>query len=370
MNGNKIKILFIWHAGVVRSYQKYIEALAENTDLDITLLTPRTWIEGSREVKAYVPEKGSYKVIAGKTIGPKDPLIAVYPYLPIYLKQIKPDLIHLFEEPWHNIAAYLLFWKKIFSPGSKLIFQTFQNQIDDYKLSWKIIQNWTFRESSAAIANAEEMKKVLIHWGYNKPIHVIYPGVETSLYHQTDSRKLRNRLGIKEFTIGYFGRMVKEKGIEDLLRCAEKLPYNVQFLFIGDGPDRDYFKTLTNKAVWLDAVEPEALPDYYSALDCFVLPSRTTRKWKEQFGRVLVEAMLCQIPVIGSSSGEIPRIIGSGGLVFREGDADDLALKIASLRGDFNFRRNLVEKGLIRARKFDWQQTAKSVYSVYQQALK
>ncbi|MFC1496813.1 hypothetical protein ACFL52_05300, partial [Candidatus Margulisiibacteriota bacterium] len=129
------KILFIWHAGVVKSYQKYIESLAENDDLDITLLTPESWTEGSKETKAYIPENAKYKVIIGKTIGPKDPLIAIYPKLPSYLKQIQPDLIHLYEEPWHNIAAYLLFWKKILCPKSKLIFQTFQNIIEKYPLN-------------------------------------------------------------------------------------------------------------------------------------------------------------------------------------------------------------------------------------------
>jgi glycosyltransferase involved in cell wall biosynthesis len=59
--------------------------------------------------------------------------------------------------------------------------------------------------------------------------------------------------------------------------------------------------------------------------DALVLPSRTTANWKEQFGRVLIEAMSCGVPVIGSSSGEIPHVIGDGGLVFAEGDSQALA---------------------------------------------
>lgn len=48
------------------------------------------------------------------------------------------------------------------------------------------------------------------------------------------------------------------------------------------------------------------MPAFFASIDVLVLPSRTTATWKEQFGRVLVEAMACQTPVIGSDSGEIP----------------------------------------------------------------
>ncbi|KMW70854.1 hypothetical protein WN50_32145, partial [Limnoraphis robusta CS-951] len=46
--------------------------------------------------------------------------------------------------------------------------------------------------------------------------------------------------------------------------------------------------------------------------------------WKEQFGHVLIEAMACKVPVIGSDSGEIPHVIGEAGVVFPEGKAEAL----------------------------------------------
>ena len=52
-------------------------------------------------------------------------------------------------------------------------------------------------------------------------------------------------------------------------------------------------------------------------LHALVLPSRTTPRWKEQFGRVLIEAMACGVPPVGSDSGEIPHVIDDAGLVFR-----------------------------------------------------
>ena len=361
----KTKVLFIWHAAVVETYQKYIAELAEHDDLDITLLIPQRSFEGSKSIQAYVPKNAKYNIIVGYALSPEEPLISIYPALPFHLIKTKPDIIHLFEEPWHNIASYLNFWTNIICPKAKLIFQTFQNQIENYPKNWQKTQNWTFKRSSAAIACSEEIKDVLEHWGYNKPIHVIYPGVETKLFNPEDATQIRHNLGLKEFTIGYFGRMVKDKGVEDLITASKLLDFPHQLFLLGNGKDKDYFKTLTDKAIWVDAVDPNEMNKYYSALDVLVLPSRTTPKWKEQFGRVLVEAMLCGTPVIGSSSGEIPKVMGEAGLVFKEQDPKDLAEKIKLMHIDSNLRNKLIENGLSRARTFDWKYTADKVYLIY-----
>ena len=60
------------------------------------------------------------------------------------------------------------------------------------------------------------------------------------------------------------------------------------------------------------------LPAFMNALDVFVLPSETRSNWREQFGRVIVEAMSCGVPVIGSDSGEIPTVLGDAGLISKK----------------------------------------------------
>lgn len=78
------------------------------------------------------------------------------------------------------------------------------------------------------------------------------------------------------------------------------------------------------------AVSSTAVPAAMRDLDVLVLPSRTQANWKEQFGRVLIEAMSCGVPVIGSTCGEIPHVIGDAGIVFPEGDV--AALQSALMR--------------------------------------
>jgi glycosyltransferase involved in cell wall biosynthesis len=93
------------------------------------------------------------------------------------------------------------------------------------------------------------------------------------------------------------------------------------------------------------------MPDILNELDVLVLPSLTRSNWKEQFGRVLVEAMACEVPVVGSSSGEIPNVIGDAGLVFPEGDAQQLQQMFFTLMSDKNLRLELGQRG--RARVLD-----------------
>ena len=106
--------------------------------------------------------------------------------------------------------------------------------------------------------------------------------------------------------------------------------------------------------------------DYYRSLDVLVLPSRSRSNWKEQFGRVLVDAMACGVPVIGSTCGEIPNVIGDAGLIFPEGDAAALRDCLHALRNDPSLRRDLAQRGRQRVLdRFTQAQIARQTYAVY-----
>jgi len=117
----------------------------------------------------------------------------------------------------------------------------------------------------------------------------------------------------------------------------------------------------------IDTIPSSQVPDYLNCMDCLVLPSRTTRKWKEQFGRVLIEAMSCEVAVIGSDSGEIPNVIGDCGLIFKEGDVEDLSSKIKLLIGDVELKKELARKGRERVlNNFTQKKVARETYRVWE----
>ena len=93
-------------------------------------------------------------------------------------------------------------------------------------------------------------------------------------------------------------------------------------------------------------VLPSEMPEHMGRCAIFVLPSRT-----EAMGRVLLEAMACAKPRIGSDLEGIPTVIADGvdGLLFRPGDADDLAAKLDRLMGDANLRKQMGVAGHLRA---------------------
>jgi glycosyltransferase involved in cell wall biosynthesis len=102
-----------------------------------------------------------------------------------------------------------------------------------------------------------------------------------------------------------------------------------------------------NRVVFSGYVPHAEAPRYLSALDVLVVPSETQPNWKEQFGRVITEAMASGTPVIGSSSGEIPNLIrkSKGGLIFPEKNAAEFAKSLREMITRKDLRQELGETG-------------------------
>ena len=147
-------------------------------------------------------------------------------------------------------------------------------------------------------------------------------------------------------------------------------------LIIGDGTykldllDRVKRYQLSDKVNFLGAIPHKEIPSYMNTFDVLVLPSITTKNWKEQFGRVLVEAMLCKKVVIGSDSGEIPFVIGNTGIIFEENNP--YALKDALLRLIKNplLYKHLSIQGYNRAKDlYTWKAVCKKTIDCYKNLL-
>jgi glycosyltransferase involved in cell wall biosynthesis len=176
--------------------------------------------------------------------------------------------------------------------------------------------------------------------------------------------------------IGFIGRLVEEKGILTLIEAASKLPESCRLLLVGSGPLEKKILAmieslgLSQRVVLVKNVPSEQVPHYLNGLDCLVLPSLTRPNWKEQFGRVLIEAMACEVPVIGSDSGEIPNVIGDAGLLFKEGDVAGLQEKIWSMISDNHLQSKYRKRGLARVLgNFTQKHIALQTLNVYREAL-
>jgi glycosyltransferase involved in cell wall biosynthesis len=143
---------------------------------------------------------------------------------------------------------------------------------------------------------------------------------------------------------------------------------------MGDGPERARLQTLMHELHLDDIVEfvppapPAKVAEVMRQLDALVLPSRTTAVWKEQFGRVLVEAMASRVAVVGANSGAIPEVIGDAGLLFHEGDAVMLADELGKLIVSPTLQEKLADCGYRRVlQNYTQERIAEQTVALYEQ---
>ncbi len=124
--------------------------------------------------------------------------------------------------------------------------------------------------------------------------------------------------------IGYLGRFVEEKGIDVLTTALGRIQNGWRALLVGGGPNQAQLESWAadsrDRARVVTGVAHDQVPAHLAAMDVLVAPSLTTPRWREQFGRMLTEAMACGVPVVASDSGEIPHVVGGAGIITPEGD--------------------------------------------------
>jgi len=350
-----MKILFISHAMVVDVYREKFIYLADNGRNEVVLLTPKKWKEAGQIVTMKPSDNKLYQSTATLRLFKFHGATFLYgPKVFKIIRNLKPDIIHVEEEPFSLAILEILILKSVLHRTSKVIFFTWQNIYKNYLPPFNLIEQYVLKRVDGAIAGNHEAVKILKGKGFAKPIAVIPQiGIEP----KSSMQKETAWFGKNKFTIGFIGRLEKEKGIATLLSAVTDLRIDYELWIIGNG---SYIKELNKIAAQsedykklkiIQGVAHHEIPRFLDKLDVLILPSRTTPKWKEQFGRILIEAMACGIPVIGSSSGAIPEVIGDAGLVFDEDSPEELANHLVKIFEDVELRKTLTERGRERVLK-------------------
>ncbi len=166
---------------------------------------------------------------------------------------------------------------------------------------------------------------------------------------------------VEQGKILYIGNVTKRKGVEMLAEAVKGL--DVILHIIGDG----YLlpKIKGNNIVKHGKVEYDELLKHLSNAEMLVVPSL----WPEPFGRVAVEGMAAGLPVIISSIGGLPEVVGDAGVVMKGIGVDELRSKIKALHQDEKLRIRMGEKGKERSRIFHPDNIAGQMISVYEEIL-
>ena len=360
-----LRVLMLSKACIVGIYQRKLELIARH-NIDLLTLVPPSWRDERGEMRLERAYTDGYRLAVVPIQRNGSFHLHTFGEVGAHIRQFQPDVVHIDEEPY-NVAA----WQALYHArraGAKTLFFSWQNIQRRYPPPFSTGERWVLRAVDHAIAGTESAAAVWRAKGYRGPMTVIPQfGADPDLFTPSAARPER------PFTIGFVGRLVAEKGVHVLLGALARLPDPDWRLEVySDGPQR---AALAAQAEGLGIIErvrfcgqrPSSdMPAIFHRFDALALPSLTRPNWKEQFGRVLVEAMASGVPVIGSDSGAIPDVIGAAGLVTPEGDVPALADALARLQGDASLRARLGQAGRARVlERFTHAQVAADTVAVY-----
>lgn len=361
-----MRVLMISKACVVGAYQRKLEALAACPGVELTVAVPPFW----RDERGLTPleraHTNGYSLVVEPLAFNGNFHFHYYPRLGQRMARLRPDIVHMDEEPY-NLATWhaLRLARQV---GARALFFSWQNLLRRYPFPFSWMEREVLGRAEAAIVGNAEAQGVWRAKGYAGPLWVIPQfGVDEEAFSPQPAT-----LSLQPFVIGYAGRLVPEKGVDVLLRALAQLPPTARLHLRGAGPELPHLRALAaelrvSERVRFDPLLPSTqMPAYYHSLACLVLPSRTRPNWKEQFGRVLIEAMACGVPVIGSTCGEIPNVLGEAGLVFPEGDATALAAQLTRLLNTPAQRAAMAQAGRARVLEhFTHRHIAEQTAAVY-----
>ena len=353
-----MRVLMISKPMIASAYRTKLEAIARHADLDLTVVVPPHWRDDAGRKAPLEPgHTDGYRLVVAPMAFNGHFHYHFYPTLHRVFAEVKPHLLHMDEEAY-NLAT-LQGYALARSHRAKAVFFTWQNLPRRYPppISW--LERVIYRLSAGAIAGNAEAVDVLRSKGYRGKTWVIPQfGVDPELFRPAPTAFDPQR----PFTVGFVGRLRERKGAHILVEALAALQDDSRLELLAWGEEEPRIRALAqtlgvgDRVRFRAAVPSDQVPDFLRRLDVAVMPSIEIESWKEQFGRVLVEAMACGVNVVGSDSGEIAHVIGDAGLVFPPGDASALAARLRRLRDDPVLRAELRERGIRRVRENYTQQ--------------
>jgi glycosyltransferase involved in cell wall biosynthesis len=369
-----MKILILSKALITGIYQRKLEILASTAGVEVVAVVPPTWREpgvGVLPLERAFTE--GYRLLVRPIALNGNFHLFFWPSLGRVLRKERPHILHIDEESF-NLATFQAMWlgRRL---GARCLFFNWANLFRRLPPPFCWFERYNLSHAKHAVAGNRDAAEVLRRKGYTGPLSIIPQfGVDEQLFRPMPHRNGRQGEGM---LVGYVGRLVPQKGVSDLVEAMAGLPPSVHLLMVGRGALEPHLRQraeelgLSQRIEFAGHVPSSDVPDLLRHLDVLVLPSRTTPTWKEQFGRVLVEAMACGVPVLGSDSGEIPHVIGEAGLLFPEGNVTTLRKQLGQLADDAELREALGQRGRERVlAHYTHERVVQAYLDVYREMLR
>ena len=352
-----MNLLVVSHPCTTPINQQVYAELERQTGWKITLVVPEDW----KDEFGNVLKKEKWPEFTGDLISIpvwKNGNIVLHLYKEnwgAFLDAGRFDAIYIHNEPYALAAA------QICRANARTLrvpfgFYSAQNILKRYPPPFNWLERMVYKQSAYAFPITEAVKEVLLAKKFRGHSTVCPLPLDPAIYRPRGSEEDRRLIprDEDEVVIGYVGRIVEPKGLRTLAAALPSLiDLRWKLVVVGKGDFEQTFRQLLtdggvmDRVAFLGFVPHAETPLYLSAFDMLVVPSETQPNWKEQFGRVITEAIACETPVIGSSSGEIPNLIrkSEGGLIFPEKNAGEFAKCLQQMITDKDLRKKLGENG-------------------------
>jgi glycosyltransferase involved in cell wall biosynthesis len=355
------RVLSLSHSYCVGLNRGLPNAIARTGEWDVTAVSPSMFRGdfGQHTLKVHAGE--SCRVEGVHVYGSRRVHTMIYGARLRTLLRQPWDLVHCWEEPYIAAAAQVAAWTP---PGVPLVFATFQNIDKRYPPPFAWFERYALGRANGVIAFGTTALDVLRKRSRGTfTARMIPPGVDVDRFVPDHVARLRVRRAFgwddDVPVVGFLGRFVPEKGVATLTAALDRIGVPWRALFVGAGPGeralRSWAARYGDRVAIVTNVRHDEVAAHLNAMDVLCAPSQTTARWREQFGRMLIEAFACGVPVVASDSGEIPFVVGDAGIIVGEADVDGWRREITRAIDDAGLRARLSARGRRRALDvYDW----------------
>ena len=372
----KIQLLSVGHSYVVALNRSLMRELNKSDRIQVTVGAPRFFAGDLRPIQIESEPAGSELQVVDLpcTLTSSIHLFWYNQSELNRLVQSKPwDYGYVWEEPY--IFAGFQLARAL--QKEKIPYSLFTNQNIFKKYPWPFshFEKRTLQQCDSLWGCGPQVLETFRQKQHTGPSQVVPYFVNTERfvpYTAQQKTQKRKEWGLRDVkTVGFMGRLTKEKGLEHFCYAVEKLPRETpwQVLILGDGPMKAQLQSWILKnnfqeRVFLKLVKHEDVPQILPTMDVLLCPSQTTPFWREQFGRMIIEAFACGVAVLASDSGEIPFVVDDAGLIISEHDKAAWAQTLSETLTNEDLLHTLRERGLLRARTFSIKTVAEQIEKI------
>jgi phosphatidyl-myo-inositol dimannoside synthase len=373
---NRLRVLTIGHSYCVAMNRALVREVARDPELEITVAAP-SYFHGDLRPIALEPEPPGSPLRVVPLNTRLSRYIHIFRYdgsaLKALIQEGQFDVVHAWEEPY-VFAGYQIA-RALHDSPARFCFRTAQSYVKNYPPPFSYFERAVLARAQGWIAGASLVYQAMLKRGFpegtGRILNLAVDLAEFRPISPSARAQVLEELGLQSPVIGFVGRLTRAKGLDVLMQAMEKVgarPWSL--LLLGSGEYQQKLHEWAAHHGWSNRVKVLLvkhgdMPRYVASMDLLAAPSQTMKNWREQFGRMIIEAFACGVPVIGSDSGEIPFVIGDAGRVVGEADVAGWAQSIEQLLGSPQMRGELMARSLARAPQYSVATIARQYRDYY-----